>query len=131
MEAAPQSSGRKIIPPKVQMMTAVKNSVWLTILLAALAFGPLTSRGQDAPQLSKRDVIYRIAPVYPDLARRCNLRGEVKLTVVVSPEGKVTSSTVAGGNPVLAQAAVDSVRNWKFAPAPHATTEQIELRFGR
>ena len=111
-------------------MAVVKNSVWLTILLAALAFGPPRSGAQDAPLLSKRDVVYRIAPVYPDLARRCNLRGEVKLTVVVSPEGKVTSSTVAGGNPVLAQAAVDSVRNWKFAPAPHATTEQIELRFG-
>ncbi len=111
-------------------MAAGKNLVWLAILLAGFAVGPLKSRAQDEPVSGKRDVIYRIAPVYPDLARRCNLRGEVKLAVVVSPEGKVTSSTVAGGNPVLAQAAVESVRNWRFAPAPHATTEQIELRFG-
>jgi len=110
-------------------MAAAKNPVWLLVLLAAVVVFPGASMAQgDAP--SKRDVIYRIAPAYPELARRCNLRGDVRLSVVVAPDGKVTLATVQGGNPVLAQAALDSVRNWKFAPASHATTEQVELRFG-
>jgi TonB family protein len=110
-------------------MSEVKSSIWLVVLVL-LACWPITLRAQAEAVNGKRDVVYRVAPAYPELARRCNLRGEVRLTVVVSAEGKVTASSVEGGNPVLAQAALQSVRTWKFAPAPHATTEEIELRFG-
>jgi TonB family protein len=111
-------------------MSAAKNSVWRGVLLAAVALSPVASMAQADAAPSKRDVIYRIAPTYPELARRCNLHGDVRLSVVVAPDGKVTSATVSGGNPVLAQAAMQSVRTWKFAPEPRTTTEQIELRFG-
>src|SRR5271169_2651865 len=110
-------------------MSAARNLVWLGILLASVPLFPGRSLAQG-DTASKRDVIYRIAPTYPELARRCNLVGEVHLSVAVAADGKVTSVAVTGGNPVLAQAAVESVRNWKFAPAAHSTTEQVELRFG-
>ena len=110
-------------------MFATKHYFGVAVLLTALVSLPPFSHAQaDAP--SKREILYRVAPAYPELARRCNLRGEVHLTVAVAPDGKVTSTKVTGGNPVLAQSAVESVRNWKFAPAAHATTEQVELRFG-
>jgi TonB family protein len=77
----------------------------------------------------ERKVVTRVAPAYPDLARRLNLRGVVKLIVVIAPDGKVTSTEVVGGNPVLAQAAVDAVRKWKYEPTPQQTHEVVELRF--
>ncbi len=111
-------------------MVRAKKSVCLAALMAAVALYPLRAGAQTEAAPAKREVLYRTAPVYPDLARRCNLRGDVRLYVTVAADGKVSSTIVAGGNPVLAQSAVDAVRNWKFAPAPRTTTEQIELRFG-
>lgn len=111
-------------------MSAAKNLAYAALLLASLMLCPAVATAQADAGSAKRDVVYRIAPIYPELARRCNLRGDVRLSVVVAPDGKVSSATVAGGNPVLAQAALDSVRNWKFAPASRTTTEQVELRFG-
>jgi TonB family protein len=108
-------------------MAVIRNSVRLALLPALLC--PMFSICQEEPAPAKREVVSRVAPTYPELARRCNLRGDVRLTVSVAPDGKVMSASVAGGNPVLAEAAVNAVRNWKYAPAPHATTEQVELRF--
>lgn len=111
-------------------MAKMKITVQLAVLAATLTLASSAAMAQTDAAPGKRDVIYRIAPTYPELARRCNLRGDVRLSVVVAPDGKVTSATVSGGNPVLAQAAVQSVRGWKFAPATRTTTEQVELRFG-
>jgi TonB family protein len=53
----------------------------------------------------------------------------VKLLVVVAPSGKVMSTEVVGGNPVLVQAAVDAVRKWKYEAGPQQTYAEVELRF--
>lgn len=58
-----------------------------------------------------------------------NIRGNVKVDVVVAPNGTVKSVEVKGGHPLLAQAAQDTLRQWKWEPAPHDTHEIIELRF--
>ena len=83
---------------------------------------------QDRPEAARK-VLSKVAPSYPELARRTNLHGVVKLVVVVAPDGKVTSTEVVGGNPVLVQAAVEAVRKWKYEPAPQPTHRVVELRF--
>ncbi len=77
----------------------------------------------------ERKVVTQVSPVYPDLARRLNLRGVVKLIVVVAPDGKVASTEVMGGNPVLTQAAVNAVRKWRYEAGPEQTRGVVELRF--
>lgn len=76
-----------------------------------------------------RRVIERAVPAYPDLARRMNLRGSVRLELSVLPSGTVKSTKVLGGNPVLAQAAQEAVRRWKYETATEESVEQVELRF--
>ena len=76
-----------------------------------------------------RKIISRIAPAYPDLAKKMQLQGVVKVLAVVRPNGAVKSTRVMGGNPVLANAATDAVNKWRFEPGPSETTELIELRF--
>ena len=83
---------------------------------------------QDAPEI-ERKVLSKVAPTYPDLARKTNIHGAVKLGVVVAPDGRVESTKVVGGNPVLIQAAVDAVRKWKYEAGPQRTNEVIELKF--
>ena len=53
----------------------------------------------------------------------------MKLGVVVAPDGRVESTKVVGGNPVLIQAAVDAVRKWKYEADPQRTSEVVELKF--
>jgi len=76
-----------------------------------------------------RRVITKIAPDYPELAKRMHIQGAVKLEVGVKANGAVKSTRVIGGNPVLVQAAANAVSKWKFEIAQGETVEIIQLTF--
>lgn len=78
---------------------------------------------------SKRKVKTKVSPVYPELARRMNVAGKVKIEVVISPDGHVKTTRVVGGHPLLVQACQDAVKEWKFAPASEETTQVVEFEF--
>jgi TonB family protein len=68
-------------------------------------------------------------PVYPSLARQLRLSGVVKIKAVVTPDGQVKQVEVVGGHPLLAQAAVDAVKSWKYDPTKTETHIEMEFRF--
>jgi TonB family protein len=78
--------------------------------------------------LSKR-VISRVQPTYPELARRMSVKGVVKLMVTVGANGKVKSTKVVGGHPVLVGASEDAIRRWKFEPATQEVSGIVEFSF--
>jgi len=78
---------------------------------------------------SKRKVKTKVSPIYPELARRMNVAGKVKIEVVISPDGRVKTTRVVGGHPLLVQACQDAVKEWKFAPASEETTQIVEFEF--
>jgi TonB family protein len=78
---------------------------------------------------SKRKVKSKTAPIYPELAKRMNVTGKVKIEVVITPEGHVKSTRVVGGHPLLVQVCQDAVKEWKFVPAPEETTQIVEFEF--
>jgi TonB family protein len=88
-----------------------------------------SGRAQAGGSAARKTVV-KIPAVYPETARRYNIRGLVKLEVVVREDGSVKSAKVLGGNPVLIDAATDAVRKWKFEPASHETVERVQMRFG-
>lgn len=57
------------------------------------------------------------------------LTGTVRLVVTVAADGKVTRTEVSGGNPVLAQSAVDAVNKSKWQPGTEETKEIVEVKF--
>jgi TonB family protein len=83
---------------------------------------------QDESEVARK-VLSKVAPTYPDLARKTNIHGTVRLGVVIAPDGRVESTRAIGGNPVLIQAAVDAVRKWKYDAGPQRTNEVVELKF--
>ena len=104
-------------------------------LVASLLAGTLMLLARPAMAQQKdseldRKVVSRIVPAYPALARKMSLQGKVRIVAVVAPDGKVKSSRILGGNPVLAKAAEEAVDKWKFAAGNEETKEVIELRFG-
>ncbi len=105
----------------------------LALLLGAVAFSPSLAPAQDSSAQEQpegsRKIVNRVAPEYPELARKLQIRGTVRVEVVIAPSGKVKTTQVIGGNPLLAKAAVDAIGQWKWAPAPRETQELIELSF--
>jgi protein TonB len=60
------------------------------------------------------NLIQRVQPVYPVLARQARIQGTVVLRAVISREGTIEKLQVASGPPLLVQAAIDAVRQWRY-----------------
>jgi TonB family protein len=71
----------------------------------------------------------KVAPLYPDLARRMNITGVVRVQVTVAANGTIKNAKLVGGHPVLANAALDAVKKWRFEAGPEETTGVVEFRF--
>jgi TonB family protein len=76
-----------------------------------------------------RKILSKRVPRYPEIARKMSITGSVKIDAVVAPNGAVKSMAVRGGHPLLAQAAEDAIRDWKWEPAAHETHELVEFKF--
>ena len=83
---------------------------------------------QSQQSTSSRRITRQVAPVYPDVAKKINLGGTVKVIAVVGADGDVKSVEPVGGSPVLLKAAQDAVAKWKFVPGGESR-EPIELHF--
>lgn len=76
-----------------------------------------------------RKVRSKIDPVYPDLAKRMNVTGTVKVMVVIANNGSVKSAKPLGGHPLLIESAVEAVKKWKYEPAAEETTTTVQFTF--
>jgi len=101
----------------------------LCVVLLVPTFVPTLASSQQGPSEATRRVTNRVVPPYPDLARAMNVRGSVRLEVIVAANGTVKSLKVVGGHPVLAQAAERAVQKWQWERASHESSESVELRF--
>jgi len=91
--------------------------------------GPIPARGQTQNEEIVRRAKTKVQPVYPELARKMNITGTVKIEVVVAPNGTVKDARIVGGHPVLATAALDAARKWRFEPAPSESSGIIDFKF--
>jgi TonB family protein len=108
--------------------------MWLGIVLTTTAVNlvcPFPAVAQfetkidDLPRKPKT----RVSPVYPEVARRMSIVGTVRLAVVVGPNGAVKSAKPIGGHPVLVNAAVDAMKQWRFEPAAGESSGVVEFKF--
>ena len=55
-------------------------------------------------------------PTYPQLAQAARISGAVRLVAIISREGAIENLQVLSGHPMLAPAAVEAVRQWRYRP---------------
>jgi len=111
-------------------MNTRKSSILVaTLAVATFSFGITVLAQNEATSEAARKVKAKVSPTYPELARRMNISGRVKLQVVISPDGRVKSANGLGGHPILIQACQDAVMKWEFLPATAETTQVIEFDF--
>src|SRR5258708_21280954 len=86
---------------------------WIRKVLVGVALSSVLgtySLAQSASEEGKRKVKTKVAPTYPELARRMNVTGRVKIEGIINPDGRVKSTRVLGGHPLVVQSALDA---WK------------------
>jgi TonB family protein len=111
---------------------SIRSKLFRKTLAATALFGALTAAGlaqSSSTEEGKRKTKTKVLPVYPELAKRMNVTGKVKIEVVITPEGRVKSAHALGGHPLLIQACQDAVKEWKFMPAPEESTQVVEFNF--
>jgi protein TonB len=84
--------------------------------------------------LMEGNLIHKVQPVYPAIARQIHLQGTVQLRAVIAADGAVHDIDVISGPPLLVQAARDAVRQWRYRPYVlngHAieVESQVTVRF--
>ena len=110
-----------------KIVRAVRNSVLFSLMLMTLS-GTFPPAGL-AQNSVDRKVKSKVTPVYPEIARKMGLTGNVKLQLVVAANGEVKETKVIGGHPILVNAAVDAVKKWRYETASAESTGTVEFRF--
>ena len=96
------------------------------LVLAAGLSAPAVSTAQEE---ATRKLKSQVAPTYPELARKMNISGVVKVQITIAPNGTVKTAKLVGGHPVLANAAMDTVKKWRYETAKDETTTVVEFHF--
>ncbi|MGD0469106.1 MAG: energy transducer TonB [Terriglobales bacterium] len=100
-------------------------AVGLLLIGGWIATSAPSAWGQEIDRKSKT----KVAPVYPELAKRMNISGAVKVMITVAANGTIKDVKLIGGHPLLASAAMDAVKKWRFEAGPQESTGIVEFHF--
>ncbi len=67
-------------------------------------------------QVQQAKLVNKVTPLYPALAKQARIQGTVKLQAVIAKNGAVVELQVLSGHPLLVQAALDAVHQWRYQP---------------
>jgi len=94
--------------------------VMLKRLIVALLMMSIALAADSPKRIEQKaadqNLINKVEPAVPPLAKTLEIGGTVALEITISPEGKVSSITVLGGHPMLTPAFVDAVKKWEYKP---------------
>jgi periplasmic protein TonB len=95
---------------------------------------PVVARMRVGGQVEAAKLIFQVRPAYPPLARIARVQGTVRLEAVISTKGAMQSLRVLSGPPLLVQAALDAVSQWRYQPTllngePVEVSTEIDVNF--
>ena len=99
------------------------------LLVCLIGCVSLPLLGQSEEGAGERKVLTRVEPKYPVTLERLYIGGVVRLQVDIAANGTVEGAQLLGGNPILGQAAIAAVKQWKYAPSTHKTQQVERLEF--
>jgi len=123
----------------------------LTLVLLALSAALLASQSGSNPPSEKPAapvpqrvraggkvmgdrIIHKVDIEYPELAKKNNVKGTVRVEIVIDGDGSVMETNVISGNPLLAKAVTDAVRQWRYRPmtvnhVPVQVVTEVDVEF--
>ena len=84
--------------------------------------------------VSSGPLIKKVQPNYPPLARQARIQGQVLLQAQISKDGSIENLSLISGHPMLAPAAIEAVKQWRYKPymlngEPVAVDTQVVVNF--
>jgi len=98
-------------------------------LFQAAALALVVTMAIPAFSAGDRAVKSKVAPIYPDLARRMKIEGVVVVEATVEASGQVSAAKTVSGNLILAPAAEDAVKQWRFESGPGTAKVTVDVSF--
>jgi len=79
-------------------------------------------------------LIRKVQPNYPPLAKQARIQGQVVLQAEISKDGTIQNLQLISGHPMLAPAAIEAVKQWRYKPyllngEPVAVETQVVVNF--
>lgn len=96
--------------------TGIPGSIGDSIAVALPPAQPLPTHPIRVSHWAEGNVIYRVQPMYPLLARQARIQGSVQLRAIISKAGTIENLTVLSGHVMLVTAAVEAVKRWRYRP---------------
>jgi len=95
---------------------------------------PVPTRPPRVSQWAEGNLVYRVQPTYPALARQARIQGAVQMRAIISKTGMIENLTVLSGHAMLVTAAAEAVRQWRYRPyllngEPVEVETQITVNF--
>ncbi len=78
--------------------------------------GPNLDRIRVGGNVAAVNLLHKVTPVYPPDAKQARIQGKVRLTAVIDREGKIIDLQLVSGHPLLAESAIEAVRQWIYTP---------------
>jgi TonB family protein len=104
----------------------VRRAAWPLVLAVSCGLAPA---GQAQQAEGTRKLMYRVEPRYPEDLKRHDIGGAVRLSIEITPRGTVRKISPIGGNPILVDAAIIAVKQWKYVPAETTDTLEVKVDF--
>jgi periplasmic protein TonB len=130
------STGEEATPPTIDSSlvggagtgpgTAVFSSIGTGANALAPPPAPPALRPLRVSRVMEGNLIHRVQPEYPALAKMARVQGAVVLHAVISKQGTIEGLEVISGPPALVGAAVDAVRQWRYRPY-YLNDEPVEV----
>ena len=96
------------------------------------------TRIRQGGNITAKMLINRVQPKYPEEAKEKGISGNVRLHVIIARDGSIAQIEIVSGHPLLAQSALDAVRQWKYRitylngdPVEVDTTIDVIFSFNR
>jgi len=100
-----------------------KDGIWRALndslnhaVVKPVAPPPTITREFRTSKILQGSLIRRVEPTYPPLARQARIQGTVVLAAVISKAGTIDNLKLLSGHPMLVQAAIDAVSQWRYRP---------------
>jgi periplasmic protein TonB len=84
------------------------------------------ARIKQGGKVQEARMLHRVIPIYPPLAKAARIQGLVRLEGIIARDGTIQQLRVMSGHPLLVQAALDAVRQWRYNPT-HLNGEPVEV----
>jgi len=89
---------------------------WGDNIPAVIPARPVAVRPLLVSHLAEANLLYRVQPIYPPIARQARIQGAVELRAIISKAGTIENLVVVRGHPMLVKSALEAVRQWRYRP---------------